>query len=76
MAIYAPSQVKLSWRVVAGDAVQDLLRRAMDQVNLLARAYYKIMRVSCTIADLAGVESVGRGAFAEALAYRVMPLLA
>jgi magnesium chelatase family protein len=43
---------------------------------LLVRAYYEIMRVSRTIADLAGVESVGRGALAEALAYRVMPLLA
>jgi len=56
-------------------AVQDLLRTAMDQANLSAHAYHKIMRVSRTIADLAGDGRVGRAALAEAVAYRAMPLL-
>jgi magnesium chelatase family protein len=47
----------------------------MDQVNLLARAYHKIMRVSRTIAGLAGDDRVGRAALAKALAYRTMLLL-
>ena len=48
----------------------------MDQANLSARAYHKIMRVSRTIADLADDNRVGRAALAEALAYRAMLLLA
>ena len=48
----------------------------MDQVSLSARAYHKIMQVSRTIANLAGDARVGSAALAEALAYRMMPLLA
>ena len=58
------------------DAAQDLLRMSMEQKNLLARVLHKIMRVSRMIADLAGDAIVGRAAISEALAYRVMPLLA
>ena len=58
------------------DAAQDLLRTSMGQASLSARAYHKIMRVSRTIADLAGDDRVGRTALADALAYRAMPLLA
>ena len=57
-----------------GDAAQDLLRTSMDQANLLARAYYKIIWVSRTIVDLVVGERVGRAALAEALAYRAIPL--
>jgi len=58
------------------DAAQDLLRTAMDQANLSARAYHKIMRVLRTIADLAGDDRVGHAALAESLCYRAMPLFA
>jgi len=67
---------QLDQQIIMDDAAQDLLRTAMDQANLSARAYHKIMRVSRTIADLAGDDRVGRTALAEALAYRAMPLLA
>ena len=58
------------------DAVQYLLRTAMDQANLLAHAYHKILRVSLTIADLADENKVGLAVLFEALAYRAMLLLA
>ena len=58
------------------DAAQDLLRTAMGQANLSMRSYHKIMRVSRTIADLAGDDRVGRAALAEALAHRAMLLCA
>ena len=67
---------QLDQQIIMNDVAQDLLRTAMDQANLSARAYHKIMRVSRTIVDLAGDDRVGRAALAEALAYRAMPLLA
>ena len=48
----------------------------LDQPNLPARVYYKTMRVLCNIANLTGDDEVGYAAVAEALAYRVMLLLA
>jgi magnesium chelatase family protein len=67
---------QLDQQIIMDDTAQNLLRTAMDQANLSAHAYHKIMRVSRTIADLAGDARVGRAALAEALAYRAMPLLA
>ena len=48
----------------------------LDQLNLSARAYHKIMRVSCNIADLTSDNKVGHDALAKAFAYRAMLLLA
>jgi magnesium chelatase family protein len=49
---------------------QNLLERAMEKLRLSPRGYTRIMRVARTIADLAGVEIVGRVHVAEALAFR------
>ena len=67
---------QLNQQIMMDNAAQDLLRTAIDQVNLSACAYHKIMWVSRTIANLAGDEKVGRATLAEALAYLAMPLLA
>jgi magnesium chelatase family protein len=39
-------------------------------MKLSARAYHRVLRVARTLADLAGVETVGRIHVAEALSYR------
>jgi magnesium chelatase family protein len=37
---------------------QSLMRAAMSQLNLSARAYHRILKLSRTIADLAGSEDI------------------
>jgi magnesium chelatase family protein len=49
---------------------QSLMRAAMSQLNLSARAYHRILKLSRTIADLAGCEEIQSVHLAEALQYR------
>ena len=49
---------------------QSLMRAAMTQLNLSARAYHRILKLARTIADLAGCEDIGSVHLAEALQYR------
>lgn len=48
----------------------ELLKRAISSLNLSARAYHRVLKLSRTIADLAGVESILTEHIAEALQYR------
>jgi magnesium chelatase family protein len=47
-----------------------LMRSAMSQLQLSARAYHRILKLARTIADLAGAEQIGPAQLAEALQYR------
>ena len=47
-----------------------LMRAAMNQLQLSARAYHRILKLARTIADLAGSEVIATTHLAEALQYR------
>jgi magnesium chelatase family protein len=49
---------------------ESLMRSAMNQMNLSARAYHRLLKLARTIADLAGSESIQPPHLAEALQYR------
>ncbi len=51
---------------------QRLLERAIDKLNLSARAYHRILRLARTIADLAGVDAIDGQHLTEAIGYRRM----
>jgi magnesium chelatase family protein len=56
---------------LADDAMR-VLRQAMEELGLSARAYDKVRRVSRTIADLDGSDDVNFGHVAEAVSYRLL----
>ena len=49
---------------------QKLLMQAAEAMRLSARGYTRMLRVARTIADMAGVEGIGRIHVAEARSYR------
>lgn len=51
-------------------ASQDLLKNAVNQLGLSARAYHRILKLARTIADLEGVDNIQTSHIAEALQYR------
>ena len=52
--------------------VREMLRQAMTQLGLSARAYDKVRRVARTIADLEGADGVETPHVAEAVQYRLL----
>jgi magnesium chelatase family protein len=52
------------------DPCQALMKTAMRQLQLTARAYHRVLKLSRTIADLAGSKAITQVYLAEALQYR------
>ncbi len=57
--------------VLSNDS-QELLRAAMTELGLSARAHDRILRVARTTADLAGREEIGSDDISEAIQYRTL----
>ena len=71
--VYSNSQIsskQLQEICVITQAGSNLLKTAMEKLNLSARAYDRILKVSRTIADLAGTEEIRTEHLAEAIQYR------
>jgi magnesium chelatase family protein len=52
------------------EAGRSLLRAAMQQLQMSARAFHRVLKLGRTIADLAGSESIETAHLAEAIQYR------
>ena len=52
------------------DAGKSLLKAAMQQLHMSARAYHRILKLARTIADLAGSDEIQTAHLAEAIQYR------
>jgi len=63
-----PGEVRDHCRV--DEAGASLLRAAMKQLHMSARAYHRILKLARTIADLAGSEGIETSHLAEAIQYR------
>jgi len=57
------------------EAGKQLMRAAMQQMNLSARAYHRVLKLSRTIADLSGAACIQVPHLAEALQYRPREML-
>ncbi|HMR83345.1 MAG TPA: YifB family Mg chelatase-like AAA ATPase [Niabella sp.] len=71
--IYANAQMSskmLKAICIIDNVGQMLLKAAMEKLNLSARAYDRILKVSRTIADLEGSENIKPEYLAEAIQYR------
>ncbi|MGH1367805.1 MAG: YifB family Mg chelatase-like AAA ATPase [Maritimibacter sp.] len=70
--VNADMEGELLDRFATPDAAgREMLLRAADKFKLSARGYHRVLRVARTIADLDGLETVGRNHIAEALGFRL-----
>jgi len=65
-----PKEIKEFCRL--DEESQQLLKMAMTELNLSARAYDRILKVSRTIADLEGSPQIQSAHISEAIQYRTL----
>jgi magnesium chelatase family protein len=52
------------------DTSKALMRSAMNQLGMSARAFHRVLKLARTIADLAGADQIQAAHLAEAIQYR------
>jgi len=65
-----PRQIRSHCKL--SDPAGKLLKLAMDQMGLSARAHDRILRVSRTIADLSGLPEIAEDHLSEAINFRAL----
>ena len=65
-----PKELKQHCRLDA--KAQRLVAMAIRELGLSARAYFKVLKIARTIADLEGTEGIGEAHVAEAIQYRTL----
>jgi magnesium chelatase family protein len=65
-----PAEVRRYCQAALDEQAQSLLRLAMTQLGLSARAFHRVLKLSRTIADMAGSERILASHVAEAVQYR------
>jgi len=65
-----PTEVRRFCQSVLDEQAQSLLRLAMNQLGLSARAFHRVLKLARTIADMAGAERIMPPHLAEAIQYR------
>ncbi|MHB8232151.1 MAG: YifB family Mg chelatase-like AAA ATPase [bacterium] len=61
--------------LMISDSALELVRSAVEKLNISSRGYYRILRVSRTIADIDQKDEIDTGSVLEALNYRNTKLL-
>ncbi len=64
----SPSEIEKYCQIP--DALNEKLRRTFEKLDLSARAYHKILKISRTVADLEGVENISEKHIFQAVQYR------
>jgi magnesium chelatase family protein len=65
-----PTEVRRFCQTNLDAQAQSLLRLAMNQLALSARAFHRVLKLARTIADLAGSDVIASHHLAEAVQYR------
>jgi magnesium chelatase family protein len=66
----SPAEVREHCQAMLEEQAQSLLRLAMTQLSLSARAFHRVLKLARTIADMAGSDTISSAHLAEAIQYR------